>query len=280
MRKYEVEKAKNYAIIAEKLDKSNIWYKAHLANIYQFENNFDSAAALYEEILMERNDVETKYNLALLYSQAQKNEKAIKILDELEEEFRGSRKVYLMKHNIYHNMREYDSAIVELESLVKYFPDDVNNYGILAEYLAEIGRNTFAKEIYQDIIDHDSLNGLAILSYADFFMKNNEVDSAFTYYNRALCCSNLELNDKIAVIVNFIGAKPLLEKYNEEVLKLLEIIAMDYKDYRIYASFSDIHIHLQQYDKAVPYLDSAIMYEKNNQLLWEQAIFWEITVKL
>ena len=272
LKENDIEKAREYAIIAKNLDDSNIWYKAHLANIYQYENNLDSAAILYEEIIREKDDLDTKYNLALLYSQMKNNKRAIELLDELDNEIKGSRNLFLMRHNVYHNMGEYDSAIVVLESLIKYFPDDFSNYGILAEYLAEVGKNGYASEVYLDLLKQDSLNGLALLSYGDFFMINNKPDSAFIYYKKAVCCSNLDFEGKISLIINFISNKKILEKYAENIIELLDIIRMSHKDFRVYASYTDVYINIQEYEKAIPYFDTALFYEKNNLLLWEQAI--------
>jgi tetratricopeptide (TPR) repeat protein len=272
LRENDVETARAFARKAECLDSSNIWYKAHLANIYQYENNYDSAALLYEDILRVNDDVETKYNLALLYSQIGKNQKALSLLDEIENEYKGNRRIFLMKHNIYHNMAEYDSAIFELESLIKYFPDDFSNYGILAEYLGEVGRNNYAKSVYRDLLKQDSLNGLAMLSYADFYLKLNKPDSAFVFYTKAVCCSDLDFEGKISVIVNFIGNKMVLEKFTERILKLVDTLRVYSDDYRVFASYTDIYINLQQYEKAVPYFDSSLYQEKNNLLLWEQAV--------
>ncbi len=272
LKENDIEKARDYAVIAKNLDDSNIWYKAHLANIYQYENNLDSAAVLYEEIIKEKDDLDTKYNLALLYSQMKKNERAIELLDELDNEIKGSRSLFLMRHNVYHNMGEYDSAIVVLETLIKYFPDDISNYGILAEYLAEVGKNGYASEVYLDLLKQDSLNGLALLSYGDFFMINNKPDSAFIYYRKAVCCSNLDFEGKISLIINFISNKVVLAKYAEKIIELLDIIRVSNKDFRVYASYTDIYINIQEYEKAVPYFDTALFYEKNNLLLWEQAI--------
>ncbi len=272
LRENDIEKAREYAIKAENLNDSNIWYKAHLANIYQYENNYDSAIVLYEEIVREKDDLETKYNLALLYSQIHKNQQALDLLNELEDEIKGNRRIYLMRHNIFHNMGKYDSAIYELESLIKYFPEDMSNYGILAEYLSEVGKNKYAKKVYYDLIQQDSVNGLALLSFADFYIKNNKADSAFMYYEKAICCSDLDKEDKISIIIGFIGNKIFLEKYGERVIKLLDVMNKTENDFRVYASYADIYIKLQEYEKACQYFDTALYYEKNNLLLWEQAI--------
>lgn len=60
LRENNIVKAREYAINAVNLNDSNIWYKYNLANIYQYENNYESAAALYEEIIKEKKQSENK----------------------------------------------------------------------------------------------------------------------------------------------------------------------------------------------------------------------------
>lgn len=266
------ELAREYGRKAEMLDTNNYWYKLHLANIYQYENNYDSAAHYYEKALRLRDDTEMKYNLAILYSKSSHPDKAIKLLNELENNNLRSREIVLMKHNVYHNMNLYDSAIVQLELLTKYFPEDPASFGILAEYLAEIGRNAYAKSIYDRLLIDQPNNGLILLSYAEFYMRRNVVDSAFIYYNDAVCCSDLNFEAKINLIVNFINSREFIRKYKNEVFGLLNVLPKDSSDFRIYAAYADVFINNEEYENAVPYLDTALVSEKTNFMLWEQTI--------
>ena len=78
-----------------------------------------------------------------------------------------------------------------------YFPDDPASFGILAEYLSEIGRNSYAKSVYDKLLIDQPNNGLILLSYSEFYMRRNVVDSAFFYYREAVCCSDLNFEAKI-----------------------------------------------------------------------------------
>lgn len=267
-----LELAREYGKKAERLDTANYWYKVHLANIYQYENNYDSAAYYYEKALRIKDDSEMKYNLAILYSKSDNTEKAIKLLDELEKDNPKSRELIMMKHNVYHNMNLYDSAIVQLELLTKYFPEDPASYGILAEYLTEIGRNSYAKSVYENMLEEDPENGLILLSYAEFYMRKNNVDSAFILYNKAVCCSDLNNEAKINLIVNFINNQEFIRKYDKKVLGLLNIFPRKDNDFRVYAAYADVYINNEDYLSAKPYLDSALLYEKSNFMLWEQTL--------
>jgi tetratricopeptide (TPR) repeat protein len=268
----DLKKAHDYGKIAEKLDSTNVWYKINLANIYQVDNKYDSAAILYEKIVELEPTPENYYNLSLLYSQCGKNTEALKVLNKLEDDFDKSKEVFLMKHNIFNNLRQYDSAIYELETLTKYFPDDISNQGILAEYLSGIGRNDYAKEVYLEAVTKDSTNGLILLSFGDFFMKNKNIDSAFYYYDIAFCCSDLSNENKISVILNFISDKELVAVESDRIEELLNNINNDKHDYKIYSAYADLFINQQKYAEAKVYLDTALIFEKKNYVLWEQAI--------
>jgi len=272
MHAQDLKKAHDYAKMAEKLDTLNIWYKINLANIYQFESKYDSAAYLYEKIVKISPTLENFYNLSLLYSQCSRNQEALAILDRLEIDFEKSKEVFMMKHNIYNNLRKYDSAVNELKLLIKYFPEDISNYGILAEYFAGIGRNEDARETYIIATEKDSTNGLILLSFGDFYMKNDNSDSAFIFYNKAFCNSDLSEDNKVSAMVNFISDKELLSNESDRIEKLLKCIGNSRNDYKIYSVYADFYINQQRFEEAKFFLDSALIYEKKNYAIWEQSI--------
>jgi tetratricopeptide (TPR) repeat protein len=268
----DINKAKMYAIKAENSNNNNIWYKLHLANIYQFQNKLDSAIYLYEDIIKLDNNAEYVYNLALLYSQNGNENESLKMLNILEEEYGGSKEIILFKHNLFSNLKEYDSAINELKLLVNDFPDEVNNYGILAEYLSEIGRNNEAKLIYIDALKNDSSNGMVLLSFGDFYLKNNIIDSAFIYYNKAFCCNLLDNDSKINLVANFLKNKEFSENNKDKIYYLLQNINSEKSDFMIYAMYADFYSNIQEYGLSVIYMDSALILKKDNFFLWEQSI--------
>ena len=103
-------------------------------------------------------------------------------------------------------------------------------------------------------------------------MKRNFIDSAFYLYKDAVCCSDLGYEDKVNLVVNFINNREFIRKYNSEVLNILSVFPKGDNDFRIYAAYADIYINIEDYAGAVPYLDSALLIEQSNFMLWEQTI--------
>ena len=268
----EVDIATSYAEKAVSLDSMNIWYLIQLANIYQFQSSYEKAINTYERLLRIKDDDEISYNLAILYEKAGRDENALKILKKLGKDNRDSREILLMQHNLYNNLRKYDSAIYKLELITKYFPEDMSGYGMLAEYLNEIGRKNYAKRVYRTMMKKDSTNGLVMLSFGEFYLRNALLDSAFVLFNKAFCCSDLEIKDKISFIVGYINNRDFITQHSDYVIKLLNEIDKKQRKFGYYAAKADIFINLEKYNVAKFLLDSALTYEKNNYLLWEQTL--------
>lgn len=272
LKKNDIILATKYAEKALSLDSLNIWYLFHLANVYQIGKDYENAAKIYRRILTIRDDDEILFNLAIVYSQKGRNNDALEVVSLMDKENIESREVMMLKHSIYNEMRRYDSAVYELEKIKISFPEDISAYGMLAEYLTEIGRRNYARKVYKEILEIDSTSGIAILSFADFYLRENSIDSAFHYLKIAFCYSDLTLDEKISVIVGYINNTDFLKKNYILLDELLEIIKKEDRKFSFYAAKSDLFINLEEYEKALPYLDSSLIYEKNNFMLWEQTI--------
>jgi tetratricopeptide (TPR) repeat protein len=254
------------------LDSSNVWYAVNLANIYQYLGYLDSASLMYENVIRKKPDDEMRYNLAMIYSQTGKYDKAEVLLKKINERNPESLEVILMQHNIFNEKRVYDSAIYQLELLTKYFPDDINNYGILAEYLSEVGQREYARRVYNNMLKLDSTNGMSMISFAKFYFLDNIIDSAFYFYNKAFTQSDLKYEDKIDLLVNQLNNKEFLKNNNFQLLELANTINKKERNFSYYTVCGDIYLNTENYDSAKIYLDSAIIFEKFNYNLWEQAL--------
>lgn len=272
LRENDNDKALDYAKKAYNLDPGNRWYKEHLGNIYHYLKMYDDAIDIYLELLKENPDDELVYNVSLLYSDRGKFRESLEVIGRISDEYRNSYEVLMLKHKDYHSMGMYDSAIYELETLVQVFSEGVDSYGILAEYLAEIGRIDYARDVYMDILRRDSTNGLALLSFSEFYLRQDKVDSAFCFLEQAFCCSDLLADDKLGTIINLMQDPVITEKYADTILKFIEYIGEEEKGFSYYAAKADLYMNMRNFFDAKPILDSVLLYEKENYLVWEQTL--------
>jgi tetratricopeptide (TPR) repeat protein len=268
----DIPKAKSYAQIAYELEDTNSWYILHLANIYQYEKNLDSLIYFYEKLVNVSNKPEYEYNLALFYSSNKEYDKSMALTKKLEEKYAGSRELYLIKHRNYAGMNQPDSAIYELENLILLFPDQFENYGMLAEYLSEINQYERSSEVYKELLRIEPDNGLANLSYGDFYLKQGKKDSALYYYKRGFASTDISIEDKIGILYNYMYDKNQIVSDSSFIIPLQKVLEDNYSDPRANALGAEYYLQAQKYDLALLELEKAINNGSKNYIIWEQYV--------
>lgn len=268
----DLEKAKVYAVKAVELDSLNLWYLLHLGNLYQYENDIDSVIPIYERIVSISSNPEYKYNLAVFYSNRGRFEESMQLLTELDKEYDGIREIIVMRHRNYAANNERDSAVYELEKLVKLFPDQFENYGLLAEYLSEINRYKYAGEIYRELLEIEPNNGLANISYGDYFLKQGLKDSALVYYKRGFKSREINIEDKIGILFNYIYDPQAIVSDSTFIEELLFVLKETHDDSRPYALSAEYYVKRKNFEKALNELEIAIDRGATAYIIWEQYI--------
>lgn len=268
----DTENARKYGIKAVERNDTNKWYLLHLANIYQYEKKVDSLVILYEKIVDIDSKTEYKYNLALFYNIQGEYDKSELLVNEIKSELEGSKELFVIRHKNYAGKGDKELAINELENLVLTFPDNYEYYGLLAEYLSEINRASESQRVYKELLSRDSTNGLANLSYGDFYLKKFDRDSALYYYKRGFSADDIALDDKIGIIYNYMQEESFFGSDTVFIPSLLTVIADKYEDSRTYTLAAEYYINKKKYNEAVEQLKVAIDKGSDSYIVWEQYV--------
>jgi Tfp pilus assembly protein PilF len=165
-----------------------------------------------------------------------------------------------------------DSAIVALEKLIYFFPEQFENYGMLAEYLTEINQFEKSREVYKELLDREPDNGLANLSYGDFFFKQGKSDSALFYYKRGFEAKDIALEDKIGILYNYMYGEDVVGADSAFIFPLVDVLVEKHKDPTPYALSAEYYVKKQDYTNAANVLKKAIDLGSENYIIWEQYI--------
>lgn len=270
LRTGQLNLAKKYALNAYEYDRQNYWYLMHLASIYQMQMNLDSSILMYKRIVkIRKDDFNSYFNLALLYKSKNKNREAIKICHLIEKNFGKSEKLYFLKHEIFIKLKKKKKAAEILIEGIRFFPDNIYLYGLLAEYYYDENKLKEARDYYEKIFMIDSTDEKAILSYADFLINNGEGIKAFSYYDKVIFNRDADLEDKILIVANFIKNYDFIFEHKEHIFNYIDYLLRYYKDKRIYALAVDFCIKNKSFEKAREYMvflvkdnDNPVSYER------------------
>lgn len=277
MRIGEYDMAKAFAQRALKIEGDNIWYYLHLASLYQMRRQIDSTIVIYEKIVdLEKGRNDYLFNLALLYNENRNYDKALKTIKRVESAEGTNEKIIYFKHELFSKLGKRRDAIKELENGIYYFDDDINMYGLLAEYYSETGEYENADSLYKEMIRKDSANLNVRLSYADFLLNFRNENLAFKLYTSTIIDNQVSIEDKIKIIMPLIGNEEVVKKYRNEIRKLVETLREKYDD-NIDVMFVciDFNIQDEKYEKASEDLKIIVKQMPENINAWKQLLYIE-----
>lgn len=270
--------ARNYADSAVIYDRDeNKWYLIHLANIYNIRKETDSTIYYYEKALKyDPNNIDLKYKLALLYEDNENYNKAITLIKECENIIGVSDRIYVSKHQIYSKLGMEEEAINELQLAIKYYPENYNLIGLLAEYYADINNYNLADKYYNILLNIDSGNIKAQISYAEFLRETNQDEKAFDYYKIIIENEEINVDFKIGLIIEFIKDDSLYENYNKHVERLIKELKSRYIDnIKVRTLCADFFIRSNELELAKEEMNFVLKTERENYLIWEQLLYIE-----
>lgn len=273
----DFENAKKLTRRAVTIDPDNYWYKVQLTQLHMIKNEPDSAIAVYEGILNKwPAKVEVKFELSRLYSETGRENKAIKMLNEIERDNGISEPVSMLKEQIYLRQGKPDLAVAELLALIALAPEEVRYLGVLAELYTTLDRKEEAKRTYKKIFEIEPSNGVAQLSMAEFYRLENNTEKQFEYLAIAFRNPSLQIDRKMGVMVDFLTNQDRFTENKTGIDSLLTILEEEYPgDYRVRTAKADYFSKLERYEEALLVYDEVLMEQKGNYFIWEQAIFIE-----
>lgn len=267
----EMDLAKDRAKKAVDLDSTNKWYLLHLGDIYYSQGILDSTVWVYETVVNLSDEPEYLYRLAMLYSNSGKYEQSMACISKLDRELIESREVLVVRHKNYSGMNYQDSALAVLEDLIFLFPENIENYGMLVEYLNVINEAETSRQVYLNLLQREPENGLANLSFADFYFNQGKLDSALYYYKVGFASEDVDLQDKLGILYNYSIEERFQKEDSTFLISLIDLLKSEYStDYRPYAFSADHCIKRKDYAGAARELKSALYLDGVNYVIWEQ----------
>ncbi|UCH13227.1 MAG: hypothetical protein JSV22_08925, partial [Bacteroidales bacterium] len=274
----DIELAKKYADSAVYYDEAdNKWYLLHLANIYNMKNEIDSSISIYEKLtVLQPEDMDLKYKLALMYERAEEYNKALVMLGEIENVIGENENILISRHKVYSRTGREKEAIEQLELAIEYYPDNYNLLGLLAEYYADIKDHELADMYYNILLEKDPENNKTQFSYAEFLRENNELEKAYSYYRDALNNDNIDIDIKLSMIIEFIRNDTVFGYFNEYIERLIDVLKHKYKkDIKVRTVSADFYIKNDELELAENELNIVLGIDRSNYLIWEQIIYIE-----
>ena len=263
--------AKKFAARAVDLDPDNSFYLMQLGNVYHKLALTDSLIQVYKQIYaLDPDNIEIRYNLAIIYAENGKIKAALKELNLIEEEFGISEKISLTKQQLYLKNEMYDQAIAEIEKLILSNPEEVRYYGIMAELLTDLNRLDQADKYYELLLIHGGNNIDALLSASDFYRINNEIVTSLKVLLRAFDTEDLSTEQKVGLLLPYYNHKSTFTDGKDLFPQVLQQVSYDSTDVDIMTLWADFYLRSNDLPNAVNYLTDISKIDTTSYQIWEQ----------
>lgn len=262
---------------AVKVEIENQWYKLFLAQLYEKENNFNEAIKIYKELLKKSPDrLDYRLELANAFLLAGKAEEAIKIYDKIEAETGISEEISFQKEKLYIKLNELEKAAGELNKLIKAFPGETKYFGMLAELYQANGKDEKAFEIYSKILETDPNNPYINLSLAEYYQSKGEKEKSFNHLKKAFENPELEIDNKIRIMLSFYGISENNEDLKSQAYELCGLLVKTHpSDAKSHSMYGDFLSRDKKLVEARESFRKAIALENDKYPIWNQLFIIE-----
>jgi len=273
----QFSEAEIHAERAWRLSPNNKFYLQHLAAIYQHNNRLSQALSSFERLITldPRNEDLYLLEMANLNLMLGRPMETIQILNLLEERHGVSEELSMQKINIFQALRQEVGIRNELEKLTRKFPDNPRFWAILGEFNMQTGQTDEAYENFQKVLSLDSENPYVRLALVEHYQLRGDTTNMFTQLILALENPRLDVDVKVAIIVQFFQ---VFEQKDNIYSMLDAILSAHPNEPRALALYADFLQHDERFEEARDKYRKVVALDGTQWLVWETLLVMNLIV--
>lgn len=203
------EKALEALVKAVEGEPDNYWYRQTLASYYQTNREYEKAIAVLEEMqqLFPKRNGELLSALVGLYSHTQQYNKVIDALERLEQLMGKSEGISMEKSRNYLLMGDKEGAFNEMEALAAEYPENSYYRVILASMYMEHGRGDDALPLLKNVLADEPENGPAKIALTQYYKQVADTVNYHAMVDSVLMTASVDDDTKVKMMVQLIMDK-------------------------------------------------------------------------
>lgn len=270
--KGNMETASKSIEIAVTNDPENLWYRKLQLEILDAQNDYINAAKASYVLGKKEKDVKYIMAAAYYYQRAKDYKNAIRMLDEAEKISGPTEEIIYNKEQLYLTIRKPKKAIAEIQKLINTNPGNTKYEGMLADLYMNTGEQQRAVGIYKGILQKEPRNGFAGFALADYYYNAKEYDSSLTYLKMGMSGDNIDIKQKLNVLIPFVANTYLKELGSHKKEITLLFIETHPEDMSGYAIYGDLYLEDKNYKNAREQYAKAVELDPNASNVWNQLL--------
>ncbi|MEM7185872.1 MAG: hypothetical protein AAF466_04365 [Bacteroidota bacterium] len=247
-----------------------------LYDLYYQQRDYESAIPLVKKLMAVEE--EYKEDLANLYSRTQQYEKALEVLDELDNSWGESAYRTALRRRIYKATGDSEGAIDNLQSKIDNNPQNEQDYLNLIYLYSEQGDTGKAFETAQALLKFKPDSELAHLALYKFYLDQGDMANAMRSMDIVFGASQIGNDNKYKVLsdfLKFVGENP---QYESELDKVIAPFAKD-DNGTVYEQLGSFYLAKDERAAALRFFERGASLDPDNFSLLRNTLLLQIEVQ-
>lgn len=247
-----------------------------LYDLYFEARNYESAIPLVLKLI--KFDEDYKEDLANLYTRTKQYDKAIEVLDELDEYWGESDYRDALRSQIYRQTGNASGQIGQLEEKIETNPKKEQDYLNLIYLYSEEGNSQKAFDTAKELLRNIPESELAHLALYKFYLGEGAIDEALNSMKKVFSSQQIDKPNKYKVLGDFILFVNLNPQYEKDLSTIISYFA-DENDGEVYEKLGDYFVTKGQKVEALRLYEKGITKDSDNYSLIKNTLLLEIDFK-
>ena len=243
---------------ASKIDPKNRWYCSGMYDVAYEQKDYNQAIIVVNKLIEFKNDY--KEDLVSLYMNTQQFDKALTLINELNDQVGKSDKRDFYKMQIMQDSKHQDPEKENLIAQIKKNPKEEANYIELITIYSKNNQEEKALEIAKKLENEIPNSDWAQVSLFKFHLNNNDGDNAVKAINIVFASNKIDDKIKHRILNEFLIFVKTNPKYNPDLEKAIGYFKND-PNVKVAKEVAKFYQNQKDYDKATQYYD---LHFKNN----------------
>lgn len=235
-----------------KMDPKNRWAWVGMYDICYETKDYNKAIPIVEKLVTFKEDY--KEDLTSLYMNTQQFDKALTLINELNEKFGKSDKRELYKADILRDAKYQSSEKFNLLDQIKKFPKEESNYIALIYMYSQSNQEEKALEIAQKLEKEIPTSDWAQVSLFKFHLNNNDGDNAVKAMNIVFPSKKIDSKIKHRMLNEFLIFAKNNPKYESDLDKAISYFDND-KEVKVAKEIGKFYYSKSNWNQAIKYLE-------------------------
>ncbi len=276
--KGNLDKAKFFYSKASEANPSNKWYLQELTYLSYDVKDFKSAEKGFEKLIeIEPHNIEWLYGYAETLMSKGAFKKAIKALDQTENEIGPHPQIALQKYKLYLAVKQEKKAVTILENARLNFPDEPMILGTLVDYYFNTKQDMKAIQMLELLAEKDPENGKVHITLAEVYRQLAKKDKFLEEVKNVVKCQDLDLDTKMKLLISIQEMKLPI---TVEVLNIAnELVVMYPDDAKPYSVKGDYLMEMGKDSIALDAYRTALKFDKTRYAIWNQVLVMDYQLR-